>query len=130
MSFRIFRGHIEDVLNHATSPCVEVTGTGQGAETDTELSLDSAVRFEHVRPFFACAESQEFNSDSGAHKATRQCALGHILRHYILTLLPVVRFEHVRPFFACTESQEFISGVGVRNRTRHCALGHIQDTYF
>ena len=112
------------------SPRVEVTGTGQGAETDTELSLDSVVFFEHVSPFFACTESQEFNYDIGARKTTRQCALGPILRHYFLTLLPVVRFEHVRPFFACTESQEFISGVGVRNRTRHCALGHIQDTYF
>ena len=125
MSFRIFRGHIEDVLNHATSPCVEVTGTGQGAETDTELSLDSVVFFEHVRPFFVCTESQEFNYDIGARKTTRQCALGPILRHYFLTLLPVNLFGHVIPFFACIESQEFNSDIGVRKGTRHYALGPI-----
>ena len=33
------------------SPLVEVTGIEQGAETDTQLSLDSAVRFEHVRTY-------------------------------------------------------------------------------
>ena len=107
------------------SPCIEVTGTGQGAETDIELSLDSAVRFEHVRPFFACTESQEFNSDIGMRKTTRQRALGPIKRHIFLFLLPVVRFGRVRPFFACSESQEFNSDIGVRNGTRHYALGPI-----
>ena len=107
------------------SPCIEVTGTGQGAETDIELSLDSAVRFEHVRPFFACTESQEFNSNIGVRNGTRQRALGPILRHYFLTLLPVNLFGHVIPFFACIESQEFNSDIGVRKGTRHYALGPI-----
>ena len=45
------------------------------------LSLAFVVRFGHVRPFFGGSGSQEFNSDIGAHKKTRQCALGPILRH-------------------------------------------------
>ena len=38
-------------VNQADIQLVEVTGTEQRAETDTQLSLDSAVRFEHMRTY-------------------------------------------------------------------------------
>ena len=38
-------------MNQADIQLVEVTGTEQRAETDTQLSLDSAVRFEHMRTY-------------------------------------------------------------------------------
>ena len=75
-------------------------------------------------PFFACTESQEFNSDIGVRNGTRQRALGPILRHY-LTLLPALFFGHVIPFFACIESQEYNSDISVHNGMRHYALGPI-----
>ena len=73
------------------------------------LTLLPVACFGHVRPFFACTKSQDFNSDIGAHNGTRQCALGTILRHFFLTLPPVACFENIRPFFASGKSQEFIS---------------------
>ena len=85
----------------------------------------SVVRSGRVSTFFACAESQEFNSAIGSRNGTRHCALGPFVRPEFLTLLSVVQSESVIPIFDSTEPQEFNSAIGLRNGTRHCALGPI-----
>ena len=75
--------------------------------------------------FFACTESQEFNSGIGSRNGTRHCALGPFLKHEFLTLDSLVQSESVIPIFDSAEPQEFNSDIGLHNRTRQCALGPI-----
>ena len=89
------------------------------------LSLLSVVRSGHVRPFFACTNSQEFISDIGLRNRTRHCTLRPILRHEFLTLVSVVQSESVISFWTSAEPQEFKSDIGAHNETRQWALRHV-----
>ena len=85
----------------------------------------SLVGSGHVSTFFACTQSQEFNSAIGLRNTTWQCALRPFLRHKFLTLVSVVQSESVIPFWTSAEPQEFKSDIGAHNETRQWALRHV-----